>query len=344
MSSKPTVLVTGAAGFIGAALSTRLAQAGYTVVGVDNLSPYYDVTLKHMRLKNLSEFKNFTFLEHDIADAKAMETLFTKYQPKQVMHLAAQAGVRYSLTHPETYIHSNLNGFAVILDCCKKNEIEHLIYASTSSVYGSNTQMPFSPSHSADHPLSLYAATKRANELLAHSYSAMFDMPTTGIRFFTVYGPWGRPDMALFKFTKSILSGEPIDVYNYGKHTRDFTYVDDITLGLQKVLEKTPPKKDPNYNHHQPTPQKSSAPYRIYNLGSQNPIPLMKYIELAEKNLGKTAEKNMLPLQAADIPDTHADMTEFFKDFDFKPSTPVETGVKNFVDWYIKFYQSRNQQ
>ena len=332
------ILVTGAAGFIGAALSTRLLARGDEVVGVDNLNDYYDVTLKEARLARLLPQPDFRFAKLDIADRDAMEDLFARERPQRVMHLAAQAGVRYSLTNPHAYVDANIVGFVNILEGCRHSGVEHLVYASTSSVYGANTRMPFSVHDNVDHPVSLYAATKKANELMAHTYSHLYDLPTTGLRFFTVFGPWGRPDMSLFMFTRNILNGEPIDVFNYGNHRRDFTYIDDIVEGVIRCLDSvaTP---NPAWSSDQPDPGTSKAPYRIYNIGANKPVPLMHFIEVLEECLGLKAEKNLLPLQLGDVPDTYADVQDLVVDVGYQPQTSVETGIANFVAWYKDYYK-----
>jgi len=331
------VLVTGAAGFIGHALALRLLQRGDEVVGIDNLNDYYDVSLKQARLEQLTCRQGFTHLQHDLEDADAIAAAFRDHRPQRVVNLAAQAGVRYSLENPQAYVSSNLVGFVNVLEACRHNEVEHLVYASSSSVYGANTHMPFSVHSNVDHPLSLYAASKKANELMAHTYSHLFNLPTTGLRFFTVYGPWGRPDMALFKFTRAILAGEAIDVYNFGKHRRDFTYIDDIVEGVIRTLDKI---AAPNleWDSDSPDPATGKAPYRLYNIGSNKPIELMRYIEILEQCLGKTAEKNLLPLQAGDVPATYADVDDLVADVDYQPDTPIEVGVARFVEWYREFY------
>lgn len=332
------VLVTGAAGFIGSTLSHRLLARGDEVIGYDNVNDYYDVNLKYARLDRLKSHNNFTFVKASLEDRDIMDEVFRKHQPQRVVNLAAQAGVRYSIENPRAYVDSNIQGFMNILEGCRHNQVEHLVYASTSSVYGANTCMPFSVSDTVDHPVSFYAATKKANELMAHTYSHLYRLPTTGLRFFTVYGPWGRPDMALFLFTKSILEGKPIKVFNYGHHKRDFTYVDDIVEGVVRTLDKvaTP---NPEWNGDQPDAGTSSAPYRLYNIGSNSPVELLRYIEVLEECLGKKAEKEMLPLQMGDVPDTYANVDALIKDVDYKPSTPIEVGVKRFVEWYREFYK-----
>jgi len=332
------VLVTGAAGFIGSTLSHKLLDRGDEVIGLDNLNDYYDVSLKEARLKRLQDRNGFTFVKASLEDRSAVEQLFKKEQPQKVVNLAAQAGVRYSIINPYAYIEANVVGFINILENCRNNKVEHLVYASTSSVYGSNTNMPFSVHDNVDHPVSLYAATKKSNELMAHTYSHLFNLPTTGLRFFTVYGPWGRPDMALFLFTKAILEGKPIDVFNYGNHRRDFTYVDDIVEGVVRTLDNVA-VPNPNWTGDKPDSATSKGPYRLYNIGSNQPIELLRYIEVLEECLGKKAEKNLLPMQPGDVPDTYADVDDLVTDMGYRPDTPIETGVKNFVDWYKDFYQ-----
>jgi UDP-glucuronate 4-epimerase len=334
------VLVTGAAGFIGYHLSERLLARGDEVVGLDNLNDYYDPALKEARLARLTGRDGFTFARLDLADRAGIETLFAQAGFDRVVNLAAQAGVRYSLENPHAYVEANLVGFMNILEGCRHHQVGHLVYASSSSVYGANTTMPFSTHDNVDHPLSLYAASKKANELMAHTYSHVYRLPTTGLRFFTVYGPWGRPDMALFKFTEKILAGEPIDVYNYGNHQRDFTYVDDIVEGVIRVLDSDP-APNPDWNGLQPDPGTSTAPYRIYNIGGNRPTELLRYIEVLEACLGKKAAKNLLPLQPGDVIATHADVDDLIRDFDYQPDTPIETGVQRFVDWYLDYYGHR---
>lgn len=332
------IMVTGTAGFIGSTLALRLLARGDEVIGVDNLNDYYDVNLKLARLERLKVYDNFTDVRLDIQDVDGMAALFAKERPQRVVHLAAQAGVRYSLENPRAYIDANVHGTLNVLEGCRYNDVEHLVFASTSSVYGSNTNMPFSVHDNVDHPVSLYAATKKANELMAHNYAHLFKIPCTGLRFFTVYGPWGRPDMALFLFTKNILAGKPIDVFNHGNHTRDFTYVDDIVEGVIRSLDQvaTP---SASWDGDNPDPATSNAPYRIYNIGSNSPIQLSRYIEVLEENLGKKAIKNFLPLQPGDVPDTYADVDALIRDVDYKPETPIEVGIKNFVEWYKDYYQ-----
>ncbi len=331
------VLVTGSAGFIGSALSLRLLERGDEVIGIDNLNDYYDVGLKKARLARIADYDGFTDLRLDLEDRDGMAAAFAKHQPQRVVNLAAQAGVRYSIDNPLAYVDTNLVGFAHILEGCRHNGVEHLAYASSSSVYGANTTMPFSVHDNVDHPLSLYAASKKANELMAHTYSHLYQLPTTGLRFFTVYGPWGRPDMALFKFTRAILAGEPIDVFNYGKHRRDFTYIDDIVEGVIRVLDRVAPP-NPDWTGAAPDSATSSAPYRLYNIGNNQPVELMHYIEVLEQCLGREAKKNLLPLQPGDVPDTYADVTDLVEQFDYKPDTSVETGVARFVDWYKGYF------
>ena len=332
------VLVTGTAGFIGSTLTKRLLERGDEVVGIDNLNDYYDVSLKQSRLNQLLDYEGFTDVRAGIEDQNEMEHVFKKHQPQRVVNLAAQAGVRYSLINPHSYVTSNIMGFMNILEGCRHNNVEHLVYASSSSVYGSNTKMPFSVQDNVDHPLSLYAASKKANELMAHTYSSLYQLPTAGLRFFTVYGPWGRPDMALFMFTQKILAGEPIDVFNYGHHKRDFTYIDDIVEGVIRTLDKV---AEPNlsWRGDSPDPSTSQAPYRLYNIGSNNPVDLLRYIEILEECLGKKAEKNLLPLQPGDVPDTYANVDALVEDVGYKPTTPIEQGIANFVEWYRDYYQ-----
>ncbi|MDH3432054.1 MAG: NAD-dependent epimerase [Gammaproteobacteria bacterium] len=331
------ILVTGAAGFIGSSTAKRLLERGETVVGLDNFDDYYDVSLKESRAAVLDAFDDFKMVRIDLADRDSMEALFAEEKFDKVVHLAAQAGVRYSLENPHAYIESNIVGTLHVLEGCRHNDVQHLVYASSSSVYGANTAMPFSIHQNVDHPLALYGATKKANELMAHTYSSLYGLPTTGLRFFTVYGPWGRPDMALFMFTKNIIEGKPIDVFNYGNHKRDFTYIDDIVEGVIRTLDHT---AEPNeaWDPATPDPGTSRAPYRIYNIGNQQPVELMTYIEAIEECVGKTAEKNLLPLQPGDVPDTWADTTDLVADVNYQPATPIEVGVKNFVDWYLEFY------
>jgi len=332
------ILVTGTAGFIGSMLSIRLLERGDEVIGVDNVNDYYDPALKEARLERLKKYENFTEVRISLEDKAAIDGVFTTYKPQKVVNLAAQAGVRYSLENPQAYIDANIVGFTNILEGCRHNKVEHLVYASSSSVYGANESMPFSVHDNVDHPVSLYAATKKANELMAHTYSHLFDLPTTGLRFFTVYGPWGRPDMALFMFTKNIIEGKPIDVFNYGKHKRDFTYIDDIVEGVIRTLDNVA-EPNPEWTGITPDSATSKAPYKIYNIGSNKPCELMRYIEIIEECVGKKAEMNLLPLQPGDVPATYADVDALIKDVDYKPSTSIEEGVAKFVDWYRDFYK-----
>ena len=331
------VLVTGSAGFIGSALALRLLERGDEVIGIDNLNPYYDVALKEARLARTLAHEAYTEARIDLEDRQAVSGLFERHRPERVVNLAAQAGVRYSIENPLAYVDTNLVGFANILEACRHQGVEHLVYASSSSVYGANTNMPFSVHHNVDHPLSLYAATKKANELMAHTYSHLYGLPTTGLRFFTVYGPWGRPDMALFKFTRAILAGEPIEVFNYGHHRRDFTYIDDIVEGVIRVLDRIA-APNPEWSGDGPDSATSSAPYRLYNIGNNQPVELMHYIEVLEECLGRKAEKNLLPLQPGDVPDTYADVADLIRDTGYRPATTVEDGVARFVDWYRGYY------
>jgi len=332
------ILVTGAAGFIGYHTSKLLLARGDEVVGLDNLNEYYDVTLKHARLAGLKAHERFKFVKLDLADRDGMAKLFAAEKFERVIHLGAQAGVRYSIEAPFAYIDSNVQGTMTVLEGCRHNGVGHLVFASTSSVYGANTKMPFSVHQNVDHPLSLYAATKKGNELMAHTYATLYGLPVTGLRFFTVYGPFGRPDMALFLFTKAILAGKPIDVFNYGNHRRDFTYVDDIVQGVVHAMDHVA-KPNAAWSSNAPDPATSRAPYRIYNIGNQRPVELMRYIEVLEECLGRTAEKNLLPLQLGDVPDTWADVEDLVADVGYRPSTPVETGVRRFVDWYLDYYK-----
>ncbi len=331
------VLVTGSAGFIGSALSLRLLERGDEVIGVDNLNDYYDVELKKARLARTLDHTGFTDLRLDLEDRDGIAKAFAEHGPQRVVNLAAQAGVRYSIENPLAYIDTNLVGFAHILEGCRHTSVEHLVYASSSSVYGANTSMPFSVHDNVDHPLSLYAASKKANELMAHTYSHLYRLPTTGLRFFTVYGPWGRPDMALFMFTRAILAGEPIDVFNFGKHRRDFTYVDDIVEGVIRVLDRVA-EPNPDWSGDSPDSATSSAPYRLYNIGNNQPVELMHYIGVLEQCLGAEAKKNLLPLQPGDVPDTYADVTDLVEELGYKPDTSVEEGIARFVDWYRSYY------
>lgn len=331
------IFVTGTAGFIGFHLSKKLLEQGHRVVGLDNLNKYYDVNLKKARLDILHNYPQFVFVKADLADRRIIEELFKKEKFERVVNLAAQAGVRYSLKNPYSYVESNIVGFLNILEGCRHNKVEHLVYASSSSVYGANTKMPFSVHHNVDHPISLYAASKKANELMAHTYSHLYQLPTTGLRFFTVYGPWGRPDMALFLFTRAILAGKAIKVFNYGNMERDFTYIDDIVEGVMRVIQRIP-----NGNHAWdgsfPDPGSSYAPYRLYNIGNNQPVQLMRYIEILEETLGKKAEKEFLPMQPGDVPKTYADVDDLVADAGFKPQTPIATGIRKFVEWYRQYY------
>ncbi len=331
------VLVTGSAGFIGSNLALRLLARGDEVIGIDNLNDYYEVSLKEARLQRVRAHDGFTDLRLDLEDRDGIAAAFAAYRPDRVVNLAAQAGVRYSIENPLAYVDTNLVGFAHILEGCRHTGVEHLVYASSSSVYGANTHMPFSVHDNVDHPLSLYAASKKANELMAHTYSHLYRLPTTGLRFFTVYGPWGRPDMALFKFTRAILAGEPIPVFNYGRHRRDFTYIDDIVEGVIRVLDRIP-EPNPAWSGDAPDSATSSAPYRLYNIGNNQPVELLHYIEVLERCLGREAEKELLPLQPGDVPDTYADVTDLVEQLDYKPATSVEDGVDRFVDWYRDYY------
>ena len=335
------IIVTGAAGFIGMHVSKFLLEAGHIVTGIDNLNPYYDQRLKQDRLNTFSKFDNFTFFKQDIANKTALIELFSQVAAECVIHLAAQAGVRYSLVDPDAYGNSNLVGFLNILEACRQFEISHLIYASSSSVYGSNDLKPFDETHNTDHPISLYGATKKANEVMAHSYSHLFKLPTTGLRFFTVYGPWGRPDMALFLFTKAILEGKPIDIYNHGKMIRDFTYIDDVVEAIMRLVNKTS-TANLGYDTKQPDASTSNSPWRIFNIGNGNPTPLMDYITALEKALGRVAEKNLVPLQPGDVLATAANLENLENWVDFKPNTSIEQGVENFVKWYISYYDHKN--
>ncbi len=335
------ILVTGAAGFIGFYTAKQLLERGDTVVGLDNFNDYYDVRLKESRAAVLDPFDNFSMVRLDLADRAGMEALFADEKFDKVVHLAAQAGVRYSIENPHSYIDSNIVGTMNVLEGCRHNGVQHLVYASSSSVYGANAAMPFSIHQNVDHPLALYGASKKANELMAHTYSNLYDLPTTGLRFFTVYGPFGRPDMALFLFTKNILEGKPIDVFNYGNHRRDFTFVEDIVEGVIRTMDRTA-EPNPDWDPMQPDPGTSRAPYRIYNIGNQQPVELMRYIEVIEECVGKTAEKNLLPMQPGDVPDTYADVEDLVADVDYRPNTPIEEGVKRFVDWYLDYYDIRS--
>jgi len=332
------ILVTGAAGFIGFHTAKMLLERGDEVVGLDNLNDYYEVALKHARLAVLARYPRFKFVKLDLADRKGIADLFTSEKFERVIHLGAQAGVRYSIENPFAYIDSNVQGTMTILEGCRHHKVQHLVFASTSSVYGANTKMPFTVHQNVDHPLSLYAATKKGNELMAHTYASLYGLPVTGLRFFTVYGPFGRPDMALFLFTKNILAGKPIDVFNYGHHKRDFTYVGDIVQGVVHAMDHV---AEPNsaWNGNQPDPGTSKAPYRLYNIGNQQPVELLRYIEVLEDCLGRKAQKNLLPLQLGDVPDTWADVEDLVADVGYRPSTPVEVGIRNFVDWYLDYYK-----
>ncbi len=332
------VLITGSAGFIGSALALKLLENGCDVVGIDNHNDYYDPKLKEARLERHLNHQRYTHVRMDIEDGDTMKELFKKYNFDGVVNLAAQAGVRYSIENPLAYINTNMVGFGNILEGCRHSNVKHLVYASSSSVYGANTKMPFSVHDNVDHPLSLYAASKKANELMAHTYSHLYGLPTTGLRFFTVYGPWGRPDMALFKFTQSILKGEKIEVFNFGKHRRDFTYIDDIVQGVVKVLE-SPAKSNPQWQGMKPDSGSSLAPWRIYNIGNNSPVELLDYIKAIEDSLNIKAHKEMLPIQPGDVPDTFADIDDLVNDFDYKPSMPVREGVKNFVDWFKEYHK-----
>ena len=333
------VLLTGSAGFIGSALALRLLERGDIVVGIDNHNDYYDPALKEARLARHADHPNYTHLRIDLADRGAIKACFETHQPQRVVNLGAQAGVRYSIDNPLAYIDSNIVGFAHILEGCRHNQVEHLVYASSSSVYGANTTMPYSVHHNVDHPLSLYAASKKSNELMAHTYSHLFNLPTTGLRFFTVYGPWSRPDMALIKFTKAILAGEKIPVYNYGKHRRDFTYIDDIVEGVLRVLDQ-PAKPNPAWKGSDPDSASSKAPWAVYNIGNNSPVALMDYVAALENALDKKADVDLLPMQPGDVPDTYADVSDLVEHFNYRPCTPVAQGIANFVQWYRSFYHS----
>lgn len=330
-------MVTGAAGFIGFHVSRRLLERGDEVLGVDIVNDYYDVSLKEARLAQLAGSAGFSMHRVDLADRDGLARVFAETRPERVINLAAQAGVRYSIQNPHAYVDSNLVGFINILEGCRHNGVEHLVYASSSSVYGSNKNLPFSVSDSVDHPVSLYAATKKANELMAHSYSHLYGMPTTGLRFFTVYGPWGRPDMAAFIFAKAIMEGRPIDIYNHGRMRRDFTYIDDIVTGIVRTLDSVP-GPDPDYDAVHPSPERSAAPYRIYNIGNHQSVELNYFVELIERRLGRTAIKNYMEMQPGDVEETCADVDALVRDVGFSPDTPIETGINNFVDWYLSYY------
>jgi len=331
------VLITGAAGFIGFHLSMRLLKNGCHVTGIDNLNSYYDVKLKEARLEKLTSFENFSFYKMDISDKKSLEKIFNSTKYDVLVNLAAQAGVRYSIENPHAYVDSNIVGFVNLLEACRHNDVKHLVFASSSSVYGANTKMPFSVHNNVDHPVSLYAATKKANELMAHAYSHLYGMACTGLRFFTVYGPWGRPDMALFLFTKAILEEKPIKIFNHGRMQRDFTYIDDITEGVVRIMARLP-EPDPTWNGDNPDPGTSYARYKIYNIGNNNPVELMEFIGVIEKVLGKKAKKKFLDLQPGDVPATYADIDDLIKDAGFKPETSIETGIKQFILWYNDYY------
>lgn len=332
------ILVTGTAGFIGSNVAQKLLERGDEIIGVDNVNDYYDVRLKEARLTRLKDYKNFSEARIGIEDRDAMDALFKRERPQRVVHLAAQAGVRYSLQNPRVYVDSNVVGFLNVLEGCRHHAVEHLVYASTSSVYGANTRMPFSIHQNVDHPVSLYAATKKSNELMAHTYAHLFRLPVTGLRFFTVYGPWGRPDMALFLFTKNILAGLPIDVFNRGHCKRDFTYIDDIVEGVVRALDRVA-KPNTGWTGDEPDPGTSSAPYRVYNIGNNQPVELLDFIAVIERCLGKTAQKNLLPLQPGDVPETFADIEDLVRDVGFRPATPIDVGVGRFVAWYRDFYR-----
>ena len=336
--SDASILITGAAGFIGFHLSQALCDHNYTVVGIDNLNDYYDVNLKKDRLELLKKNKNFSFQNTDITDGSALDELFKHNNIRFVVNLAAQAGVRYSLTNPHAYLESNLRGFLCVLEACRHGKVEHLVYASSSSVYGANRAMPFSVHHNVDHPISLYAASKKSNELMAHCYSALYNLPTTGLRFFTVYGPYGRPDMALFIFTKAIIEGKPIDIYNFGKMRRDFTYVSDIVEAIVRLVPKAP-SPNQKWNGMQPDPATSFAPYRIFNIGNNKPVELIRFIEVIEEKLGKKALKNFQPIQDGDVPETYADVADLMEEVNFKPDTSIENGIEKFVSWYLDYYK-----
>lgn len=338
MKQESPTLVTGAAGFIGFHLAKRLLEAGEPVVGVDNLNDYYDPALKNARLEQLTTFPHFTFHRLDVANREAMAELFARGGFRRVVHLAAQAGVRYSLVNPWAYLEANLQGFLTILEGCRHHPVEHLVFASSSSVYGLNTAMPFSVHHNVDHPVSLYAATKKANELMAHTYAHLYGIPTTGLRFFTVYGPWGRPDMALFKFTHAILAGQPIEVYNHGRMRRDFTYIDDIVEGVVRVLER-PARPNPAWSGQSPDPSSSPAPYRLYNIGNNNPVELEAFIAAIEDAVGKSATKVYLPMQPGDVPATFADVDDLTREVGFRPATSIAEGIRAFVAWYRSYYR-----
>lgn len=331
------ILITGSAGFIGYHLAHRLLESGHEIVGLDNLNDYYDVSLKKDRLARLTPNRAFRFVKMDLANSEEVAGLFAEHTFDRVINLAAQAGVRYSLTNPHVYVHSNILGFLNVLEGCRHHGVKHLLFASSSSVYGANTRIPFSVHHNVDHPISLYAASKKSNELMAHSYSYLYGLPCTGLRFFTVYGPWGRPDMSLFLFTKAIIEGTPINVFNYGQHRRDFTFVEDIVEGIIGLIDHIP-ESDPKWTGSEPDPGSSSAPYRIYNIGNSEPVPLLKMIEMLEDALGKKAERNLLPMQPGDVPETYADVDDLLRAVGFKPSTSLEVGINKFVSWYREYY------
>ncbi len=332
------IMVTGAAGFIGSHVALRLLERGDEVIGIDNLSDYYDVNLKKARLARFNEHPRYIHVAADLADRQAMEEAFARYKPQRVINLAAQAGVRYAAENPHIYVSTNITGFLHVIEGCRQHEVEHLVFASTSSVYGANTRMPFSEHQSTEHPLTLYAASKKANEMMAHNYAHLYGLPCTGLRFFTVYGPWGRPDMALFLFTRAILAGEPIKVFNYGHHKRSFTYIDDIVEGVIRALDQVP-VGNPDWRGEAPDPASSHAPYRIFNIGNEQPVPLLRYIEVLEQCLGRKATMEMLPLQAGDVPDTEADMSALAGAVGYCPCVPVEEGVARFVRWYLDYYR-----
>lgn len=339
MPSSKKLLITGAAGFIGFHLAQKATRFGYQVIGIDNLNDYYDVNLKLARLKILQQLPDFKFEKIDLTNRSELESLFSNHEFSCVINLAAQAGVRYSLINPHAYLESNLHGFLNVLEGCRHNKVEHLIFASSSSVYGANKKMPFSVHDNVDHPLSLYAASKKANELMAHTYSSLYNLPTTGLRFFTVYGPWGRPDMALYLFTKAIFEGRPIDVYNHGKMKRDFTYVDDIVEAICRLIPRAA-AANPDWTGDNPDPSSSFAPYRVYNIGNNKPVELLRFIEVIEEKIGKKAVKNFMPIQDGDVPETYADVEDLMREVDFKPQTPIEVGIGNFVTWYREYYKA----